>query len=489
MKNGTVMYEKIYRIIKNKIECGLLSNGSKLPSRAEMCREFGTSEKTIRHVVELLARDGLVETAQRKRPVITYDHTGFERHKELIPVRKADASAANDFLKTGILLCYPVIDRGMSLCTGEEWRIPEVIVAEMDPGQPSVFWRLSNKFWRFFICRNENEMILRAVDGLGLSVLEPLPGTWEARSDYHAKLKEFLETVKNGGAPESVCFKDMTSVYGTFREEARSCEAAPDSVIRTGAERFCRMFENDEERYSRVYLDILGLIALGRYKPGDQLPTHSEMRRIYNVSVDTTTKAVQLLSEWGVVTATPGKGIFVSLDLAAMSRIQIDPDLIACHIRRYLDSLELLSLTVGGVAAHAAASVTPEEAVRLRAEMEEVWEHNYLYQLSPIVLLEFLTEHIQYKSLQAIYRVILNNYHIGRSIPKLIHHSKDGPNRKIYKECLEAADLLKKGDSCLFSGKAAALFQDIHRLVLEECRRLGYYEAAMAAYDGSLFWK
>ena len=55
MKNGIVMYEKIYRILKNKIECGLLPSGSRLPSRTDLCREFVTSEKTVRHALNLLS--------------------------------------------------------------------------------------------------------------------------------------------------------------------------------------------------------------------------------------------------------------------------------------------------------------------------------------------------------------------------------------------------------------------------------------------------
>ena len=38
-----------------------------------------------------------------------------------------------------------------------------------------------------------------------------------------------------------------------------------------------------------------------------------------------------------------------------LRHIPIDPALVAYHVRRYLDSLELLSLTAEGVAAHAAA--------------------------------------------------------------------------------------------------------------------------------------
>ena len=57
-----------------------------------------------------------------------------------------------------------------------------------------------------------------------------------------------------------------------------------------------------QERYSTVCLDLLGLIAIGRYQPGDRLPTHDRLQEIYGVSRDTTVKAVRMLQDWGVVT-------------------------------------------------------------------------------------------------------------------------------------------------------------------------------------------
>ena len=68
MKDGTV----VYQILRNKIESGLLPYGSKLPSRADLCLEFKTSEKTVRRAVELLAQAGYIESMMIRRPVIVY---------------------------------------------------------------------------------------------------------------------------------------------------------------------------------------------------------------------------------------------------------------------------------------------------------------------------------------------------------------------------------------------------------------------------------
>ena len=81
-----------------------------------------------------------------------------------------------------------------------------------------------------------------------------------------------------------------------------------------------------QERYSTMCLDLLGLIAIGRYQPGDHLPTHDQLQKTYGVSRDTSVKAVKMLRDWGVVTAAPRRGISVEMDLTALQRIRISPN-------------------------------------------------------------------------------------------------------------------------------------------------------------------
>lgn len=484
------MYEKVYQILENKIKSGLLPNGSQLPSRANLCKELHVSEKTVRRAVELLADAGLVKTVQRQRPTVTFEHVTVHEDEPL-SLKKANATMANDILKTGILLCYPIISYGISLCSGKDWIIPETIIREMDPACAKRFWQLSKQFWRFFVARSGNDLILRSVDSLGLVKLDPLPGTIELRLKYYNTLKNFLYTVKNGGDPESIHFDDFSVLYRFISKNKKLplCRVESDSPFRLGVSEIDRKLRGAEQRYSNVYLDILGLIAIGRYKPGERLPSHSELQKNYGVSVDTTMKAIQLLKSWGVVETKRGKGIFVTMNLDTMSRIQIDSNLISCHIRRYLDNLQLLSLTIEGVAAHAAVDVTQIQAYELRDKIEKLWNDSYLYQLSPVVLLEFLVMHIRYDALQAIYKVILKNYHLGRSIPNLIRHKKNEHNQNIYKQCIEAVDQLIEGNLGRFTEKVTKMFQMVHRLVIIECKQLHYWDAAMEVYDGTDFWK
>ena len=485
MKNDVLMYENVYEILKDKIESGRLPRGSRLPSRAELCKAFGTSEKSVRRAVELLADEGFVKTEKRKRPVVAFNPVAQPR-KKAPPARGTGAFVTEDTLKTGVLLCFPLIAQGLKLCQGDEWAVPQAIIDQMDPGQPVAFWRLSKRLWRFFVARTGNALALRAVDCLGYTGIDPLSGTQEMREGYLESIRELFECVRQGGSFESIHFGDFSALYDFVgmaekKAESRSGSALPVSKIDQKLTK--------AERYSSVYLDIISLIAVGYYKPGDRLPTHEALRKIYNVSVDTTVRAVQILQEWGVVEATPGKGIFVTMDLDGLKKLTISPGMIASHVRRFLDSLELLSLTVEGVAVHAAENASASEAQELYDEIDRLWNRLYLYDLTPRVLLNFITEHIQYYAMRSIYGVIQKNQHVGRSIPNLVNPVKTAVNCELHEQCMEAVGFLMEGRPRDFARKATEMFDHTRELVIGECRRLGYWEAAMAVYDGDLLWK
>lgn len=491
MKNDVVMYEKVYQILKNKILSGLLVKGSKLPSRANLCHEFHTSEKTVRRALSMLIEEGFVETEQRKRPVVAYEYPG-EKPPDSRFLRRTEADAINDLLKTGVLLCYPINERGMYLCIGDDWNIPEAIVEKMDPEQPTEFWGLSNRFWHFFICRNENDLIVRTVDSLGFQEMELLPGTLELRKKYRTSLKELIQTMKHGGNPERVHFDDLFVLYGFSSEDGRGTPAyhmAIKSALKIEAQGLEYQLSRAQELYSGVYLDVIGLVAMGQYKQGDRLPSYQDMSEYYGVSIDTISKALSILQQWGVVTATRGRGTFVAMDQDALKKIQIDPDLIAGHVRRFADSMELLSMTIEGIAAHTAAYVPEEEARWLADELNRCWEDRYLYQRSPSVLLDFLIKHIPYDVLRAVYGVVRRNYRIGRSIPKLIDRKKTPEDYELFQMSLETSGFLIEGDCSGYAKSMKEVFDYTQELAVSSCKSLGYWEAAMKVYDGTMLWK
>lgn len=490
MKSDIVLYERIYQLIRDQIECGLLPKGSKLPSRSDLCEEFKVSAKTIRRALERLAKEGLIETSKRKLPVVTGAASEDGRHDQAYSLK--EEALTDDLFHTGRLICRPVIEHGMRLCTKEDWKIPYTIVEKMDPDNSLEFWRLTRWLWRFFIARSGNDLILRAVDSLGFSKIEPLPGPLELRKSHMEKIEHLIWLASHGGELEEICFEDTAFLYGLSADgpfERNLYRVAQDSPLRTGFKGLEERIRSVEERYSRVYMDILGLIDMGRYQPGDRLPSHLKLQKMYGVSADTTNRAIRVLQEWGVVTAKRGSGIYVTMDLTALKKAHIPEEMIACHLRRFLDSMELLCLTVRGVAAHAASFATPDDAKGLQEALRRHWDEEYLYQIAPIALLEFITRHIEYTALKEIYQVILENFRIGRCIPKLVTPVKNGENEEIHRYVLETAERLVVGDREAFSKRSADLFQKIQFLITEECKKLGYWQIAKQVYDSRSLWQ
>lgn len=493
MKNDIILYKRIYKLLKNRIECGILPAGSKLPSRAELRSEFQVSEKTVRRVLEELLENGLIETHKGMRPIVKTVTPSDCSCEEEVLQGKTDASTAvpDDVLKelfdTGRLLCYPVIEHGVALCTAEDWEIPAFIVSRMDPSRATEFWRLSHCLWRFFAARNGNDLILRAIDSLGFYDIELLPGPLKLRENYLTGLQNFIQKARADGNSKKALLESLSGLY--VSQSKHHYKMMPGSPARPDLCGLEQSLRSVEERYSHVYMDLIGLIAIGRYRPGDKLPTHKELQAIYRVSSDTSARAIRVLREWGIVTARRGSGIYVSMDLTGLKNVKISPDLIGCHLRRFLDSLELLDLTIDKVTEHAALFIPTDKAEELLRKMERLWNEEYLYQLTPMVLLEFITEYIQFAPLKEIYRVVSQNYHIGRCIPKLVTHEKSSENIAIQRQAVETVQCLIQGDGRQFSEKASAVFGDVHKLILRECKKLGYVEVAAQVYDGTALWK
>lgn len=483
-----LMYERIYEILKGRIESGVLPNGTKLPSRDNLCKEFGTSGKTIRRVLSMLKENGLIETHQRKRPVVS-SHQQTRRPMINLALKRVDTSITDEVLKTGVLLGYPLIGNGIALCKQEDFKIPRKIVENMNIEDSAEFWRLAKQFQRFFIRRNENDLSLRVMDSLGLAELRPLQDSIEIRTRFYEQLQELMRVIEEGGDTDSVHFGDLSGMYGLTYGGEPAFDVPADSTAVLGRKHLEKLLLREEVRYSAVYMDLLGLIAIGRYRMGDKLPTHNELKKLYNVSVDTTLKAIQIMQEWGVVKAVRSKGIFVMMGIQDLKKIEISPRLIACHVRRYLDTLDLLVLTIEGVSAYAATHITQEEIEEVMNEINYSWNEDYLYMLTPSFLLNLIVKHTGEGSLNAIYTLLRRNLGIGRSIPALCEAEKTASDYELHGQCVAALNQLYAGKQEEFSHRTAKVFRSIYDYVADKCKILGYYDSAMSVYDGSALWK
>jgi DNA-binding GntR family transcriptional regulator len=80
----------------------------------------------------------------------------------------------------------------------------------------------------------------------------------------------------------------------------------------------------DRDSYEPAYAQVVRIlsdeIARGRYRPGDQLPSESQLCARFDVSPMTIRRAMNIMVDRGTVTASQGKGVFVrGLDMREAS--------------------------------------------------------------------------------------------------------------------------------------------------------------------------
>lgn len=94
----------------------------------------------------------------------------------------------------------------------------------------------------------------------------------------------------------------------------------------------------DKQSHEPAYLQLVNLlrqnVATGVLRPGDQLPSESQLCERYDVSPMTVRRAINLLADQGVVMAEQGRGTFVkpvamgaaSFQLAELQTLLSDPE-------------------------------------------------------------------------------------------------------------------------------------------------------------------
>jgi GntR family transcriptional regulator len=80
-------YAQLVGILRRQIAAGVFRPGDRLPSEAELCRRYGVSPMTVRRVINILAEQGVVVTAQGRGTFVkslelgtaTFDLDGLQR--------------------------------------------------------------------------------------------------------------------------------------------------------------------------------------------------------------------------------------------------------------------------------------------------------------------------------------------------------------------------------------------------------------------------
>jgi GntR family transcriptional regulator len=65
-----------------------------------------------------------------------------------------------------------------------------------------------------------------------------------------------------------------------------------------------------QPKFLRIAEDLRAAMAAGTYKPGDQLPTKTELQQRYGVAINTVDRAIEELRKEGLAETVQGRGTF-----------------------------------------------------------------------------------------------------------------------------------------------------------------------------------
>jgi GntR family transcriptional repressor for pyruvate dehydrogenase complex len=122
------------------------------------------------------------------------------------------------------------------------------------------------------------------------------------------------------------------------------------------------------EAVSQIVLDqLLAEIRDGSLKPGDRLPTESELMRLFEVGRSSVREALRGLITLGLIETKPGRGAIVCHGaVSPLTRIGFRVSVEQLNIRTLLDLLEVREGLEGQAAEYAARRATSTEIKHLR---------------------------------------------------------------------------------------------------------------------------
>ncbi|MDD7650744.1 GntR family transcriptional regulator [Cloacibacillus porcorum] len=488
MRGAVILSQTIYRTIKEKIECGLYPVGSPIPSCAELCKMYRISEKTARRVVEILEKEKFIETSRGKRPRVIFKRR--EAEKSGSTAERPDYEVIRDISLSARVFYYPLLRYGLSLCTQEDFDeletrlscINEMTTACELPG-------MLRHFWRFFVSKIGNAMILRCIDSIGYLELVPMPYDIEFEQFYREYLFDILSKMRRGSFdPQEEL--DIQRIF--LRCEVlppMRCASTPASL--GWPHSISANIRKDDAKISAVYMDIIGRIVSGEYKQGDILPSHAALCKEYGVSHDSTSRAIRYLRELKVIRSERRKSV-VALSAAEIPLVwsKLDIKIICRSFRSFIDALETVSLTIEDAALLSAGETPAAEAAALRGAIGDGLRGGELTSFCATKeLLEMIVSHIPYRTLREIYLALKKYTPFDRVVPGLLRNGREEAVRAIYQKAYGAANALASGENKYFAELSAKAFQMSAGEVLAYCKDMGYLEATMKVYDGTIFLK
>lgn len=341
----------IYDYYETRIIYGFYTEGDKLPSITQISTTFRLAPATIREALALLEKNGYIRVDARKAARVIYKAQPGQFRENAARYFVPRKEGIVDLAMSGQYLFEPLWEAGLARLDHKDW--DEFIHRFTATFKGAV--SMPVKFYIMTLNALENKLILNLY--------------WEMvryiRFPYLAGPKEREQIRLSEQSKEAViaCLKEkfeksyttaVTALF-TFIETARieyGLENEPQIPFVWDIYR-----QRPQLRYSLASRIIREIIS-GRYPVGSYLPSLPGLSQQYGVALNTVRRTLSILADLGVTRSYHGKGTLVCMEPV---KIDLTRPEICEGLRLYVESLELMELTVEKILIYTLDSVTEDK--------------------------------------------------------------------------------------------------------------------------------
>lgn len=472
-------YWRIFLLLSYQIITESIKPGEKVLSHAEISKRYHVSGQTARTVLKLLKDCGLIETSHGSvsrsalNPDDWYCYAGYEYASYRIDYLIDILHTMDILFPPFALLAARKCDKG-TITELED--IIENMTAYMDA--PVRFWRLTRRFWHTLEAQAGNAFYMQVRFSLGL--FDFPPPVRQRRDEYTEWIDSVLKKIRCG---------DIKALHGLanpknfdeFIEDAYpplgNFKVPVSSPLVKGVEEIIWRLRDGETQNKSIFLDIISELAMHGCKPGDQLPSHKELAATYGVTHNTTVPVVQRLQKMGVVESIRGRGIFVCMTTEQIRSLHLEPEEVALRLKRGMDQLQFLALTIKPVILYGLKKVTADELSALTVKMYQPGNDLGALLYEAGILQNFINNHIRYTALKAIYSIIHEEVGPRFGLPGIMQYAPETVS-DLRKQCAIAATLMKKNNMEAAAEKMHQFYSRCYSILEDLSKKAGYWEAA-----------
>ena len=395
MRADSGLNRLVYEYFEARILYGYYKYGDSLPSINKICQMFHLAQATVRAGLALLEKGGYVRVDPRTAPVVVYKAgpAGFrESAARYFVSRKAGIA---DWVLSGKLLFEPLWRECLMRWSDEDWKrfldnMKHLSVESVS--MPAALYILVFKAPDNRLFLNLYWETVRYIRFAYLMV----------RKDQAVLTDQELEGLSREEVI-SLLGQTFETLYGRITADLLSFIAQAQDEFDLGDMEQVPFYWNiyrkrPQMRYTLVSR-ILREIERGDYPRGTYLPSLPCMAQRYEVSFNTVRRSLSILDSMGITRSLQGKGTLV---LAEAEKADLANPEIREGMKLYLDSLQLMTLTIKPVVQYTLENAPADAVEKLQYDVRQLGKNRNSYKIFEVVL-TFIAENCRLNLVKECY--------------------------------------------------------------------------------------